>query len=104
MANSGPIPVVVCRSTFTSGKKGQQIMPIKTNENLEKLLESTLDGLPAIMTTSELAVALGMSSDALSQDRYRTDGKGIPFTRIGRRVRYLKPDVVSYLVNHRCGN
>ena len=73
-------------------------MPIKTKENLEKLL---LEGLPAIMTTEQLAPALGLSADALAQDRYRQDGKGIPYTRIGRRVRYLKADVVEFLVNNR---
>ena len=73
-------------------------MPIK---NLGKLLESTLDGLPSIMTTEQLAPALGLSADALAQDRYRADGRGVPFTRIGRRVRYLKADVLDYLVNNR---
>ena len=77
-------------------------MPIKPKaESLGKLLESAFEGLPPIMTTEELAPELKMSADSLAQDRYRTDGNGIPFTRIGRRVRYLKADVVEFLVNNR---
>jgi hypothetical protein len=60
-----------------------------------------LEGLPPIMTTEQLAPVLRMSADALAQDRYRRDGKGIPFTRIGNRIRYLKADVLGYLIENR---
>lgn len=71
-------------------------------QRLEKLLELTLEALPPVMTTEQLAPVLGISPDALAQDRYRTDGQGVPFTRIGRRARYLRADVMAYLISNRC--
>jgi hypothetical protein len=41
------------------------------------------------------------TADALAQDRYR--GKGIPFVKIGGRVRYLREDVLAYLAANRIG-
>lgn len=71
------------------------------DQRLEKLLELNLEALPPVMTTEQLAPVLGISADALAQDRYRTDGQGVPFTRIGRRVRYLRADVIQFLVDNR---
>jgi hypothetical protein len=71
-------------------------------EDLLRMTEIDLEGLPPVMTTKQLALALGMSADALAQDRYRQDGNGIPFTRIGRRIRYLRSDVIHHLISHRC--
>lgn len=60
-----------------------------------------LSALPPIMSTEQLASVLGITPGALAQDRYRT--AGIPYVKIGRRVRYLRADVCWYLIAHRTG-
>ena len=57
------------------------------------------------MSTEDLAQALGITAEALAQDRYRNahTADGIPYIKIGRRVRYLKADVCQYLAAHRNG-
>jgi hypothetical protein len=57
--------------------------------------------LPPVMSAGELAVVLGVTPGSLAQDRYR--GCGIPYVKIGRRVRYLAADVADYLAAHRTG-
>jgi hypothetical protein len=58
-----------------------------------------LSALPAISDSEQLAPVLGTTAAALAQDRYR--GGGIPFVKVGRRVRYLRADVCRYLIEHR---
>lgn len=53
-----------------------------------------------VITAKQLAAELHMSEAALAQDRYR--GTGIPFTRVGARVRYMREDVEKYLAANRC--
>ncbi len=53
------------------------------------------------MTTQQLAPVLDVTPAALAQDRYR--GVGIPYVKLGRRVRYIRADVARYLVTHRTG-
>ena len=60
-----------------------------------------LSALPPVMSTQVLAPVLGVTPEALAQDRYR--GSGIPYVKLGRRVRYLRADVARYLVTHRTG-
>jgi hypothetical protein len=60
-----------------------------------------LSALPPVMNTEQLAGVLGTTPGALAQDRYRRTG--IPYTKIQRRVRYLRIDVARYLVTHRKG-
>jgi excisionase family DNA binding protein len=48
-----------------------------------------------LLTTEELAVFLGLSSQVLKINRMT--GNGIPFIRIGRSIRYRLCDVESYL-------
>jgi len=60
-----------------------------------------LTGLPPIMTAAELAPAIRSSEGALAQDRYRN--RGIPYIRMGRRIRYVRADVARYLVANRSG-
>jgi hypothetical protein len=60
-----------------------------------------LSALPEVMSTDQLALVLGMTPQALAQDRYRCGS--IPYVKIGRRVRYLRADVTRYLVTHRNG-
>ncbi|MGE5694091.1 MAG: hypothetical protein ACM4D3_02325 [Candidatus Sericytochromatia bacterium] len=58
-----------------------------------------LTGLPAIMTAAELAPAIRSSEGALAQDRYRN--RGIPYIRMGRRIRYVRTEVARYLAAKR---
>lgn len=58
-----------------------------------------LSTLPAISTAEELAPAIRSSVGALAQDRYR--GRGIPYIKLGRRVRYLRADVARFLIANR---
>jgi hypothetical protein len=60
-----------------------------------------LSVLPPVMSAEELSPVLGIPAAALAQDRYR--GRGIPYVKLGRRVRYLRADVARYLVTHRTG-
>ena len=71
---------------------------------LAKLFTDTgidVAALAPVANAREVAAILGMSVDALAQDRYR--GNGIPYIKVGRRVRYLRADVARYLVAHRNG-
>lgn len=60
-----------------------------------------LSTLPPIMDSARLGSALGITSASLAQDRYRN--RGIPYVKVGRRVRYLRSDVTKYLIAHREG-
>ncbi|GAA4294646.1 helix-turn-helix domain-containing protein [Mycobacterium paraffinicum] len=56
--------------------------------------------LPEVATARQLAEFLGVSEASLAQDRYLR--KGVPFTRVGgRRIRYLRDDVLKYLQANR---
>lgn len=69
---------------------------------LQQVLSQTgvdLSPLPPVMTAETLAPVLDMTPEALAQDRYRRSG--IPYVKLGRRVRYLRADVARYLVTHR---
>ena len=67
--------------------------------------DMALSALPEIMSTEDLAQALGITADALAQDRYRNTRTAdcIPYIKIGRRVRYLRADVCEYFAAHRSG-
>ena len=69
---------------------------------LAKLYADTgidLSMLLSIMTAEELAPAIRSSVGALAQDRYRN--RGIPYIRMGRRIRYVRADIARYLAAHR---
>jgi hypothetical protein len=57
------------------------------------------DHLPEVVTPTELAQYLRTTRASLSQDRYL--GRGIPFVKHGKRVRYLRQDVLDYLAANR---
>ncbi|SLL01214.1 Uncharacterised protein [Mycobacteroides abscessus subsp. abscessus] len=59
------------------------------------------DELPPIATTAQVALVVQTTVDALAQDRYRR--RGIPYVKIGGRVRYLREDVVKFLEDNRIG-
>jgi hypothetical protein len=60
-----------------------------------------LDVLPHIAKSAQVATVVQTTVDALAQDRYR--GTGIPFIKIGNRVRYIREDVLAFLVANRFG-
>jgi hypothetical protein len=59
----------------------------------------TAAGTIAIMPAAQLGPIVTLSEGTLAQDRYR--GEGIPFVKMGRRVRYLRADVARYLIANR---
>lgn len=58
-----------------------------------------LGDLPALSTPKQLSEFLNKSEDALSCDRYFK--RGIPYTKIGARIYYLRDDVIAYLLANR---
>lgn len=76
----------------------------KTSATLARLiadLETSIptELLPPVSTGKHVAAVVGTSEGALAQDRYTH--KGIPYTRIGKRVRYLRTDVIAFLASNR---
>lgn len=59
------------------------------------------EDLPALMTTAEVASYIRASKQSLDQDRYL--GRGLPYVRIGRKIRYRREDVLNYLSANRFG-
>lgn len=59
------------------------------------------EDLPAVATSAQIAQVVQTTVDALAQDRYRR--RGIPFVKIGGRVRYLREDVIAFLAANRVG-
>lgn len=57
--------------------------------------------LPHIAKPDHVATVLHTTVDALAQDRYRR--RGVPWTKVGGRVRYLRADVLKFLVDNRIG-
>lgn len=57
------------------------------------------EALPPVATGKHVAAVVGTTEGALAQDRYQ--GKGIPYTRIGSRIRYLRADVLGFLASNR---
>jgi hypothetical protein len=55
--------------------------------------------LPPVLTPAQLGDVLNVSPACLAQDRYL--GKGIPFVKVGKRVRYMREDVLDYLRSNR---
>lgn len=48
-----------------------------------------------VNTPAQTAKFIQTSEGSLAQDRYRK--RGIPFVKIGGRVRYLRQDILAYL-------
>lgn len=76
----------------------------KESELLALYQETGVDfsELPPIMTAQQLVPLLGMTVDALSQDRVGGNPI-IPYVKLGRRVRYLRSDLIRYLLANRIG-
>jgi hypothetical protein len=58
------------------------------------MLSSNLEGDNRLLTESQLAQRWQISAKKLQADR--CSGRGVPFVRIGRRVRYRLADVEAY--------
>lgn len=74
----------------------------RSDAELAELYEKTgidLSALPAIMTAEQLGPGIGVSVGSLAQDRYRN--QGIPYIKMGRRVRYVRADVARFLMANR---
>ena len=59
--------------------------------------ESIIDTseLPKYLKAEQVSKLLDITKGSLAQDRYRNEG--IPYIKIGKRVRYERDDVLSYL-------
>jgi hypothetical protein len=55
--------------------------------------------LPDVARDTEVAEYIGATRGSLAQDRHRR--RGIPYVRIGGRIRYLRSDVLAYLDENR---
>jgi hypothetical protein len=55
--------------------------------------------LPHVAKPEQVATVLQTTVDALAQDRYRR--RGVPWTKVGGRVRYLRSDVLKFLAANR---
>jgi hypothetical protein len=55
--------------------------------------------LPAVATPEQVGPVLGKTQAALAQDRNRK--RGIPYIKVGSRIRYLRSDVEAYLLANR---
>ncbi len=84
-------------------------MTTTQDRDLEKRLQAAVkafgadfSSLPPILTPKEAACLLGISVDALSQDRVGGNPT-IPYAKFGRRVRYLKNDILRHLLANRIG-
>lgn len=51
--------------------------------------------LDELLTSDQVAEYLGLTPNALAIDRHR--GRGIPYVRVGSRIRYRAKDVQGYL-------
>jgi hypothetical protein len=58
-----------------------------------------LNLLPPVATPVQVARVIQTTKASLAQDRYRR--RGIPFTKVAGRVRYLRQDVLDYLAANR---
>ena len=59
------------------------------------------EDLPSVATAAQVAAVLQTTVDALAQDRYRR--RGVPWVKVGGRVRYLRADVLNFLASNRFG-
>ena len=55
----------------------------------------------ALLSTAEAAASLALSARTLK--RYRAEGRGPPFLRLGGRVRYTRADLLEWALAHRQG-
>lgn len=54
-----------------------------------------MPNLPELLTPKEVAGWLAISEASLAQDRFMKTG--IPYIKVGKRVRYRRDDIISFL-------
>lgn len=54
-----------------------------------------IPGYGLLMKPSEVAKVIGKPQTTLTSDRF--EGRGLPFVKMGRSVRYKKQDVIDYI-------
>lgn len=57
-----------------------------------------LTDMPFLMSPQQVAEVGVKTVNTLMSDRY--EGRGLPFVKIGRSVRYRKQDVIAYINAH----
>jgi hypothetical protein len=55
----------------------------------------TAINLDELLTPRQVAEYLGTTEQVLAVDRYRC--RGLPYVRVGRRIRYRAKDIAAYL-------
>ena len=55
--------------------------------------------LPEVLTPKQLGEVLSKTESALANDRHTR--RGIPYTKVGARVYYLREDVLKHLAANR---
>lgn len=76
-------------------------MSLLKNQNLqERTDQGALD--EPLWTTKQTAEFLGQSESTLEQDRYK--GRGVPYVKLGKTVRYRPTDVRKYIEQHTIGS
>ena len=58
-----------------------------------------LGDLPPVMTAAQIGPVFNKSTQQLANERFL--GKGLPYTKIGSRVFYLRSDVEAFLAANR---
>ena len=58
-------------------------------------MDATTTVVPELLTEREVERLTKVSAAALKQARHR--GTGLPYTRIGRRIRYRADDIAAYI-------
>ena len=58
-----------------------------------------LGDLPAVMTAAQIGAVFNKSAAQLANERFL--GKGLPYTKVGARVFYLKSDIEAFLAANR---
>lgn len=53
----------------------------------------------SILNSKQTARLVGLSHRTLEQQRLR--GRGLPYVKVGRQVRYLRSDIEAYLSSNR---
>ena len=67
-----------------------------------KSLPASIEELPLFLTPRQLAVLMSVSTRTL--ERERKDGCGLPFTKRGRRIYYLRDVVVTVMREGMCSS
>jgi hypothetical protein len=60
-----------------------------------------LSDMPAVMTAKQVGPFFNKSPEQLANERHLK--KGLPYTKIGARVFYLRSDIEAYLAANRVG-